>query len=203
MSGSPNPGLIQTHKAVCPHLCSFTCSWTVLRPPFTVSFLAFATYLLKIFALSGQLHADDLVIFAESQADLQAAPDVIHAWSVRWRFCFGIGPTKSSAMVFGPVRSRRTCLVHQGGIPLLVVTQYRYLGTTFTPDLCWGAHIDYVCARGDRLLHQSSAWCHGEGLPASFSVSVFDIYVLSSVSFGLEHVGDDPAAISRLPWRRK
>ena len=100
-------------------------------------------------------------------------------------------------MVFGPARSRPVCDVHLGGVPPPVVTQYRYLGVVLTPDLSWRAHVAHVSSRGDRLFHQSSAWCHGEGLPVSFAVSVFDTYILSSAKTGLEFVGDDAAAIAK------
>ena len=66
----------------------------------------------------------------------------------------------------------------------------------FTSDLSWRAHVAHVSSRGDRLFHQSSAWCHGEGLPVRFAVSVFDTCVLSSACFGLEFVGDDATAIA-------
>ena len=138
-----------------------------------------------------QLYADDLVILADSQAHLQRALDVVHEWGLRWRFSFGVGPTKSAVMVFGPLRGRPDCSVHLGGVSLPLVPQYRYLGVTLTPSLSWGPHVDLVCARGDRLFHQACAWCRGEGLPLSFSSSVFVTYVLSSSSFGLEFVGDD------------
>ena len=144
-----------------------------------------------------QFYADDVVLLSESQIDLQAGLDACHAWGIRWRFIFGVGPTKSAAMVFGPARSRPDCRVHLGGVPLPVVTQYRYLGVVLTPELSWRAHDAHVFSRGDRLFHQSSAWCHGEGLPVRFAVSVFDTYVLSSACFGLEFVGDDSAAIAK------
>ena len=39
-----------------------------------------------------QFHPDDLVVLAASLADLQMALDAVHAWGVRWRFSFGVGP---------------------------------------------------------------------------------------------------------------
>ena len=146
------------------------------------------------FRLVCQLYADDLVILADSPANLQTALSALYAWGTCWRFTFGIGPNKSAVMVFGPTRGRSPCLVHLGGVPLPMVLQYRYLGIVLTLCLSWRAHIAYLCARGDRLFHQSSAWCHGEGLPVTFALSVFIAYVLSSASFGLEHIGR-PAAL--------
>ena len=141
--------------------------------------------------------ADDLVVLTASQADLQLALDAVHAWGVRWRFSFGVGPTKSATMVFGPPNGHPDCCVHLGGVPLPLVQQYRYLGVVLSPSLSWRPHVDFLCSRGDRLFHQASAWCLGEGLPLSFSSSVFVTYVLSSSSFGLEFIADDPPALQQ------
>ena len=107
-----------------------------------------------------QLFADDMVILAESQAHLQHVLDVMHAWGLRWRFSFGIGPTKLAVMVFGPLRGRPDCSVHLG-VTLPLMPQYRFLGVTLIPTLS--------CARGDRLFHQVYVWCRGEGLSLSLS----------------------------------
>ena len=139
-----------------------------------------------------QLYADDLVILTASQADLQVAFNAVHAWGVRWRFSFGIVPFKSAVMIFGPLRSRPDCCAHQGSVPLPLVQQYRYLGVVLSPTLSWRPHVDFICSRGDRLFHQASAWCLGEGLPLSFSSSVF-----VSSSFGLEFIADDPPALQQ------
>ena len=58
-------------------------------------------------------------LLAESQAHLQHALDVVHTWGLHWRFSFGISPTKSAVMVFGPL------------------PQYRYLGVTLTDLRSW------------------------------------------------------------------
>ena len=63
--------------------------------------------------------------------------------------------------------------------------------------LSWRAHVEFVCSRGDRLFHQASAWCLGEGLPLFFSSSIFITRVLSSPSFGLKFIGDDPPALQQ------
>ena len=76
-----------------------------------------------------------------------------------------------------------------------LVQQYKYLGVVLSPTLSWRPHVDFVCSRGDRLFHQASAWCLGEGLPLSFWLSIFVTCVLSSSSFGLEFNGDDPPAL--------
>ena len=66
------------------------------------------------------LHGDEVVLVSESQVDLQAGLNARHAWGFRSRSTFGIGPTKSAVMIFGPAQSRPDCRVHLGGVPLLL-----------------------------------------------------------------------------------
>ena len=110
---------------------------------------------------------------------------------------------QSAVVVFGPLRGRPDCSVHLGGVSLPLVPQYRHLGVTLAPTFSCGPHVDLVFARGDRLFHQACAWCRGEGLPLSFSSSVFVTYVLSSSSFGSEFVCDDSAALQQLNLSRR
>ena len=48
------------------------------------------------------LYADDLVIFAESAAELQLALDAVALWGKQWRFPFGVCPEKSAPLCCPP-----------------------------------------------------------------------------------------------------
>ena len=84
-------------------------------------------------------------------------------------WCWSNPPPWSSVLC-----GRPDCCVHLGGVPLPLV----WLGVVLSPTLSWRPHVDFLCSRGDRLFHQASAWCLGEGLPLSFWSSVFVTYVL-------------------------
>ena len=74
---------------------------------------------------------------------------------------FGMGPTNSVSMMFGPARSLPACHVHLSGVPLPVRAQ----GVVFALDLSWSAHVD-------------RAWCHPEACKVSFSSSTFQTWSL-------------------------
>ena len=78
-----------------------------------------------------QLYADNLVLVADSPLDLQTALNAVHRWGCRFRFKFGVGPTKSTVMVFGPRRRFPDLDLHLGGESL----PHTFLDQTHaTPD---------------------------------------------------------------------
>ena len=128
----------------------------------------------------GQLYADDLELSAECEFDLQVALDAVRCFS------FGIGPTKSAVMAFGPRRSIPPCSMHLGGDPLPIVMGYPYLGVILTPTLSWTAHARHLVTRGNRLFANCVAWCKTEGLSLRFASTLFTSCVLPSISWGSE-----------------
>ena len=145
-----------------------------------------------------QLYADDLVVVADSPQDLQTALNAVHRWGCRFRFKFGVGPTKSAVMVFGPRQRLPDFDVHLGGVSLPMVSSYKYLGVLLTPTLTWTKHVQLLISRGNRLFAQCVAWCRAEHLPVHMASSIFRVYVLTSVSWGSEFFAQSPAALHLL-----
>ena len=144
---------------------------------------------------TAQLYADDLVIAAESPSDLQTAFNAVSEWGFRFRFRFGVGPTKSAVMVFWPRRRVPDCHVQLNGVSLPVVLSYKYLGVVVTPALYWSKHVQHLVSRGNRLFAQCVPWCRAEHLPVHMASSIFSVYVLSSVSWSFEFCTQSPSAL--------
>ena len=148
---------------------------------------------------AGQLYADDFVVVADSTADLQTGLDAVSAWGFRYRFTFGVGPSKSAAMIFGPRRNLPACIVTLGGIALPVVSEYKYLGVVLSPTLSWAAHVQHVVNRGNRLFAQCVSWCRAdERLPLHMASSIFLVHVLPSIAWGSEFLATSPTALKSL-----
>ena len=133
-----------------------------------------------------QLYADDVVLPADSVLDLQTALDAVSEWGRKWRFTFGISPTKSAVMIFGPRSRVPSCAVTLAGSLLPVVNEYTYLGVVLTPSLTWLPHVRHLISRGNRLFAQCVAWCCSGRLSVHFAAFLFRSYVLPSISRGLE-----------------
>ena len=65
------------------------------------------------------LYADDLVLIAESVADMQLALDIVTRWARTWRLSFGHGPEKSAIMSFfgGPAEGLSPCRLEGEPLP--------------------------------------------------------------------------------------
>ena len=147
---------------------------------------------------SDQLCADDLVVVADCEHDLQVSCDVVTTWAGKWRFKFGLGPTKSAAIVFGPARLVPICAVTLAGVPLPQVSECPYLRVTLTSSLTWVLHIRKLIARGNRLFAQCVSWCRSEHLPLVFASNLSHTYVLPSVSWGAEFCSGSASAVRLL-----
>ena len=80
--------------------------------------------------LSLLLYADDIVLLASSETDMQCMLDKVHEWCKRWRVL--INTEKSKVMHFRPSRSKRSEFQFKFGDNLLQITDtYKYLGVTF------------------------------------------------------------------------
>ena len=68
-----------------------------------------------------QLHADGVVLPADSVLNFQDALDAVSGWGRKYRFTYFISPTKSEILVFGPRSHVPSCAVTVAGTLSLVV----------------------------------------------------------------------------------
>ena len=81
---------------------------------------------LKLYLL---LYADDTIMMAESECELQAALNVAHHYCTLWKLPNNTQKTK--VMIFSRGKSRNIPKFNYNGLQLEVVTDYRYLGIDF------------------------------------------------------------------------
>ena len=80
--------------------------------------------------LSILLYADDIVLLAPKETEMQLLMDKVHHWCERWRVL--INTEKSKVMHFRPSRLKRSEFNFKIGENHLQITdQYKYLGVTF------------------------------------------------------------------------
>ena len=86
------------------------------------------------FLCSILLYADDIVLFADSEENLQKQLDYLNNWCKKWRLM--VNSSKTEVVHFRPKRRPRTSFsFHIGDSCLNIASHYRYLGLVFNEFL--------------------------------------------------------------------
>jgi hypothetical protein len=125
---------------------------TVLGP---LLFLTFINDLPTGIASKLRLFADDCLMYrtianTSDTTDLQQDLDRLHQWSSNWQMQFNTD--KCHLMRFTLRRNVINAHYHLGDNQLTSVTDYPYLGLTFSCDMSWKKHIDKISTKANRML---------------------------------------------------
>ena len=99
------------------------------------------------------LYADDIVLMADTPAELQKMIDIVDNYTAKWRLT--LNARKSKIMIVNPQRTDQAVEPEEWtfrGRNLEIVQEYKYLGVWFTNNLTWKKHVEYVTAKGKALL---------------------------------------------------
>ncbi len=97
--------------------------------------------------------ADDIVLIAENEKDLQKLIDIVHKWSVKWRFI--VNPEKSQVVHYRNAPKTRTNFVfklYESGPILEKVPNYKYLGVFLDEYLTFSKTTNILSTAGGRAL---------------------------------------------------
>ncbi len=87
------------------------------------------------------LYADDLVLLAESEKDLQRVLDKLNKWCLKWKM--QVNQSKSNVVHFRKKVQPRTNVSYTlGNVDLKLVDRYRYLGIVFNEYLDFNVCVD-------------------------------------------------------------
>ena len=91
--------------------------------------------------IPGLMFADDIVVFAESEVQLNGALDVVNKWCCKWKMKINVG--KSSVIHFHDNKRIKRCkeVFRIGGEVIQMVAEYKYLGVIIDESL-----------KGDRMM---------------------------------------------------
>ena len=97
------------------------------------------------------LYADDLVVFADSEAKLQCLLDTVYNWCKKWRM--KINESKSKIIHFRNVGKRATDFTFKNGPNIIeTVSSYKYLGLILDEFLLYYMAVETLCSSAGRAL---------------------------------------------------
>ena len=96
-------------------------------------------------------YADDIVLCAENELDLQRLVDILCQWCSKWRLSINTGKTK--VMHFRKkTRDITKFMFHVNDSPLEIVSDYKYLGVLFNEHLDFSKTAELLANAGGRAL---------------------------------------------------
>ncbi|CAG2200582.1 unnamed protein product [Mytilus edulis] len=136
------------------------------------------------------LYADDLVLLAGSESDLQVLLDGLQLWCAENKMT--INHNKSNVVHFRPNSTPRTINSFKcGDLDINVVEKYTYLGLVLTEHLDYQIMAKHVAASANRALGLViSKYKSFGGLPFDSFTKLYDSIVWSTISYGAAVWGD-------------
>ncbi|XP_060587764.1 uncharacterized protein LOC132743245 [Ruditapes philippinarum] len=102
-------------------------------------------------SVSMLLYADDIVLIAKSEADLQIMLNQMHDWCKRWRVL--VNTEKSKVVHFRKGRTQRTEYEFKIGLNVLeIVDKYKYLGVIMHEKRDYSFHCEILSKSAGRAL---------------------------------------------------
>ena len=130
------------------------------------------------------LYADDIVLMADSPAELQRMIDIVDNYTAKWRLT--LNARKSKIMIVNPQCPPQPEEPEEWtfrGRNLEIVQEYKYLGVWFTNNLTWKKHVAYVIAKGKALLPSLRLFFAQQRIPLSIKRLVHTALVRSPLEY--------------------
>ena len=142
------------------------------------------------------LYADDLTLWAENPPRYQAMLDRVHAWGVRWRVIFNMGPAKTAGMWVCKPANAPDVTFHLGDQQLPMVDSYKYLGALFDKLVKWDAHASKLKSALFGKYRALALRSISMGYPRGLAVMIWKVAVRSAVEHGQEAIFLPVSAVS-------
>ena len=135
---------------------------------------------LKIIVL---LYADDTVLFAESEEEMQLLLNDFSSYCKTWKL--NINNDKTKLLVFGH-RSRRKCNIYLNETLLEMVEAYKYLGVMFSKTRSFNLTKKHVVEQARKALFSLYKKIRNLDLPIDCQIKLFDNTVLPILTYACE-----------------
>ena len=140
------------------------------------------------------LYADDLLVTATTTEELQKALDKLHQWALAKKLEVNVSKSKVMKFRRGGGYSSKDFFTF-GDERLDIATEYRYLGVTLQPTLCFTKHVKNVKSRA---IAATSSIKNLQSLSVRAGLSLFNLKVFPVLSYGLKSIAGRLSAANLL-----
>ena len=148
---------------------------------------------LKLFTL---LYADDTIVLAETERELQSALDAVLEYCNNMHLTVNTQKAKVRIFSRGKVRKYQNFIF--GGLILDITYEYVYLGVNFNYNTSFIKAIERHISRAKRAMFAIVTKCRRLSLPLDILFELFDSVVLPVVLYASEIYGHNDSSIKKL-----
>lgn len=151
----------------------------------------------KLFAL---LYADDTIVLAESEQELQNALCGVYSYCDTWKLKVNVEKTKIVIFSRGKVKKHRNFLF--GSNPVEVVDEYNYLGMIFSYNGTFVRAIEYRLQQAQKAMYSLLTKARRLCLPIDIICDLFDKTVVPVLLYASEVWGSGNLASIEVFYRK-
>ena len=133
------------------------------------------------------LYADDTVILAESEEQLQAALNSMYLYRQTWKL--EVNPAKTKVVIFAKRKVKEKPVFTYNGEQIVVVDDFVYLGVTFTHNVSFTKHKNHLLEQGRKAMFSVFKKTKKLNLPIDMQLQMFDCMVVPILLYGSEIYG--------------
>ena len=129
------------------------------------------------------MYADDIVILAENELDLNLLLNKLHEWCTFWRL--SVSELKSKVVHYRPISVPRTKEIFRcGNFQLDIVSDYRYLGFVINENLDYSEGIKVIVDSASRSFGAIVSKCKAKGgMPLNVFSKLYDSLVWPIIDY--------------------
>ena len=139
---------------------------------------------LKLYLL---MYADDTLIFAESEPDLQKALNEMSNYCSLWKLT--VNPTKTKVVIFGRGKTRNKPVFTYSDAPIEVVDDFIYLGVKLNSNSSYKKEQVYASEQANKSLYSIISKSRQLNLDLDLQIDLFDKVVMPVALYGSETWG--------------
>ena len=133
--------------------------------------------------ISALAYADDIVLVAESQENLQSLINIAHEWCEKWGMKANVA--KCGIQAVGVNKNIMDQIQIRWGDAFFPLTpQYKYLGLTFEPDMKWTKHIQKIYGSALGKLQKLNFSLRNSNLGLSLKRHLYEENIRSQMEYG-------------------
>ena len=147
-------------------------------------------YYLKLYIL---MYADDTVVLAESEDEMQKSLNTLHEYCEEWKLKINV--TKTKIMIFSREKIRNLPDLTFGNSKMEVVFEYNYLGIIFNYNGNFTKAIKSLYDKGSKAMFSLLRKSRSLQLPIDLQLHLFDKVVTPVILYGCEVWGFESCKI--------